>query len=342
MKHIALIPSYQPDDALPEVVRSLERCGFSCVVVDDGSSAETKKYFEEIGPDAVLLVHEINRGKGQALRTGLTYIRDHFEPPYTVVTVDGDGQHSADDAARLTEEAEEHPEAMILGKRNFTNSVPFRSRFGNAVTRIVFFFSSGVKVYDTQTGLRAFSDQAVQDLIDVQGDRYEYEMNALLFFARHKIPIREIGIETIYIDGNHKSHFRVLADSFRIYKDILKFSASSFVSFLTDYLIYTLLVLFTKNLVLSNVIARVVSGTLNFSLNHFVVFKSRENVWKAALKYLLLALSMLAVNTLILKLFAEVVGLHAMIAKILTEFICFFVNFTVQRLLIFKAREKRK
>lgn len=339
-KHIALIPSYQPDETLVDVVKAMENEGFQAVVVDDGSSEETKEVFRSLGPSVPVITHEVNRGKGQALRTGLRYILEHFEPPYTVVTVDGDGQHKAADAVRVANLADEHPDTLVLGKRTFTKDVPFRSRLGNAITRVMFFFSSGVRIYDTQTGLRAFSDALIPDLLEATGDRYEYEMNALLLFARRRRPIREIEIETIYIDGNKKSHFRALQDSLRIYKDILKFSASSFISFLTDYAVYSLLLLLTKNVVLSNVIARVVSGTLNFTLNRLVVFKSRENIFKAALKYALLAVSLLILNTLVLKLLTDVLGLHPLIAKILTELLLFFVSFTVQRLIIFRNREK--
>ena len=95
-----------------------------------------------------------------------------------------------------------------------------------------------MKVHDTQTGLRAFRTELIPVLRDIPGERYEYEMNVLLRFARDKIRILEHEIETIYIDNNAQSHFDTVKDSVRIYKEIFKFSAFSFVGFLVDYSLY--------------------------------------------------------------------------------------------------------
>ncbi|MBR5738838.1 MAG: bifunctional glycosyltransferase family 2/GtrA family protein [Lachnospiraceae bacterium] len=337
-QHIAIIPAYQPDNALTEVVRAMSEYGFSVVVVDDGSDEACQPVFQSIDNAATVLHHEKNRGKGQALRTGIAYVSEHFDGEYTIVTVDADGQHRPEDALKVTLLADEHPDALVLGMRLFTKDVPFRSRSGNAITRVAFFLSTGVKVYDTQTGLRAFSNELTGRLLEVSGNRYEYEMNVLLDFARERRTILETEIATVYIDANSKTHFRVFRDSVLIYKDILKFSASSFVSFLIDYLLYSLLLLITHHYVASNIAARVVSASVNFTLNRVVVFKSKEPILKAAIEYFLLAASILLINTLMLKLWVDVVGLHEMLAKIITEIIVFFISFTVQKLLIFRKK----
>jgi exopolysaccharide biosynthesis protein len=98
---------------------------------------------------------------------------------------------------------------------------------------------------DTQTGLRAFDMSLVPLLLDIRGERYEYEMNMLLDFARMGVPIRETRIETVYIKGNSTSHFHVLRDSAMIYGEIFKFAASSFTGFVVDYSLYSLMVLLT-------------------------------------------------------------------------------------------------
>lgn len=171
-----------------------------------------------------------------------------------------------------------HSDSLILGSRALADNVPLRSRFGNTVTRFVYRLASGVKVHDTQTGLRACSCRLLSWMLEVKGDRYEYEMNVLLECSKADIPIREVPIKTIYLDGNKSSHFDTVKDSIRIYKEILKFSASSLASFVIDYLLYSVMVLLTAgigaeiSLVISNVTARLVSATVNYNINRRYVF----------------------------------------------------------------------
>lgn len=118
--------------------------------------------------------------------------------------------------------------------------MPLRSRIGNELTRSVFHLISGVRVSDTQTGLRAFGTEMIPEFLVIEGERYEYEMNVPITMAKKKVHIREIPIKTIYKDDdNSTSHFRTVRDSLRIYKDILKFTFSSFSSFVLDYLLFS-------------------------------------------------------------------------------------------------------
>lgn len=334
-KRIALVPAFEPDEALSAVARELKENGFDVVVVNDGSKSECGAAFDKASEFAEVLAHEINRGKGAAIKTGLRYISENYAAPYIVVTVDADGQHKVKDALRICLEAEEHPEALILGSRKFTGKIPLRSRFGNTVTRFVYRLSSGVKVYDTQTGLRAFSDKAVERLLSIEGERYEYEMNMLMRFAKENIPIQEVWIDTVYLDDNSSSHFRPFGDSFRIYKEILKFSASSLIGFAVDYALYCLLYGLTKQVVVSNVAARVVSASVNYTLNRKMVFKSKVSVAKSIAQYFILAVCILACNTGLLKLLTTA-GVNGYLAKIPVEAVMFAVSWLVQHKIIFK------
>ena len=174
---IALIPAFEPDLKLVNTARGLCETGFEVVIVNDGSGCRYHEVFEEAAAYGAVLSYRENRGKGAVLKDGLRYIRQHYQPPYTVVTVDADGQHKTADAVRCCREAERKPEALILGSRREDAEqvrVPLRSRFGNALTRQVFWIRTGASVYDTQTGLRAFSDRLVPPLLNISGDRYEY------------------------------------------------------------------------------------------------------------------------------------------------------------------------
>ena len=89
---------------------------------------------------------------------------------------------------------------MILGVRNVGKDMPLKSRLGNTITRKVFKLLSGVSISDTQTGMRVFTSDLVKKLLTVEGERYEYEMNVLLFLAKEGIDIDEVPINTIYQD----------------------------------------------------------------------------------------------------------------------------------------------
>lgn len=344
--HIALIPAYQPTDMMIELLRDIKSRGFFIVVVNDGSSKEYDEIFTKAKQYAVVLNHNVNRGKGRALKTGLEYINNKFKSDYIVVTMDADGQHKTFDALRLCKAAEQTPNALILGSRGLKNKAPLRSRAGNAITRTVYRLSTGHSIYDTQTGLRAFSSCLVSELISIPGERFEYEMNVLLNLSQKDIPIREIEIETVYYNNNSASHFNAVKDSYRIYKEILKFSASSFIGFLVDYFLFSLLSFVTAGLsqaisvVISNVGARVVSAAVNYTVNRKFVFKSSNSVIKSAIQYFMLAAAVLAGNTLVLSLFTNILGVNQYLAKLCTEIMFFILNWLVQRYIIFRRKEK--
>lgn len=222
-KRIVLIPAYMPDEKLLGVVDELADKGFEIVVVNDGSGSAYDGLFELVKEKAAVLDHPQNRGKGAALKTGLKFISENYEAPYIVATADADGQHKTEDIAATADEAAVSRSSLVLGSRSFDKDVPLRSRFGNTVTRGVFRLCSGVKVYDTQTGLRAFSDKLIELMLHIGGERYEYEMNVLMELSKRRVPIREHHIETVYLDGNSSSHFDTLRDSARIYRSIFSY-----------------------------------------------------------------------------------------------------------------------
>ena len=244
---IVVIPAYEPDEKLLGVLKDFsEQTVFPIVVVNDGSSEACRPVFDAARSfeRVTLLEHEVNKGKGAAMKTAFAYIRDHFPVDESVMTVDADGQHLVSDAVRVAETLSKNPNALVMGSRRFTGNVPFKSRAGNAITRTVFRFCTGVRVYDTQTGLRAFSAARIPEMLVLKGDRYEYEINQLIYCTKHNIEIVEEWIDTVYIEENRSSHFHAVKDSFRIYKVLLlgtsfiRFVASSFFCFLIDYLLF--------------------------------------------------------------------------------------------------------
>lgn len=342
MKRIALIPAYEPDKLLLKLLEELSVAELEIIVVDDGSGIRYNDIFDEVQKYGTLLRHERNLGKGAALKTGFSFIREKVYEKAIVVTLDADGQHTVADTLKICDEVENNPNALILGSRRLSENVPMRSRIGNTVTRCIYRLSTGVKVYDTQTGLRAFGTELIPELCSIKGERYEYEMNVLLEFAEKGIPIRETDIETIYINNNTASHFNALRDSARIYRQIMKFSAASLTGFAVDYIVYTLFSLATTglgntvSLNISNVTARVISGSVNFLLNRRFVFKDKGNLFKAAVKYILLAAIILIGNTLLLNLLVTQLGINRYIAKLIAEILFFTLSYIMQRFFVFK------
>lgn len=335
MNRIALIPAYQPDRTLETLAAELIQKGFSVVVVDDGSGPAYKSLFDHLNPRVILLRHSENRGKGAALKTGLNYIREQFPPPYLVVTADADGQHQLPDILSVCAAGEASSDSLVLGSRRFDGKVPLKSRLGNTMTRLIYRLSSGVRVYDTQTGLRCFSHRLMDRMRSIEGDRYEYEMNVLMQAARSGIPIREVWIKTVYLNGNASSHFHPVRDSCRIFREILRFSASSLCSFLVDYSLFCLLSAATGLPAFSNIAARLVSAVVNFNLNRRLVFDAKGHTLPLARNYFLLAAFLLLCSTALLH-GLTLSGLAPWIAKLLTESLLFTFSYLMQHHVIFR------
>lgn len=340
-----VIPAYEPDERLVPLAREAREKNFNVVIVDDGSGDSYKNIFDEAADYAHVISYPKNQGKGHAMKTAFKYIdeqrsRGRLSNCYVVI-VDSDGQHKIDDAARLVKRAKERPGALILGSRKQSKDSPLRSRIGNAITRNVFKFMSGVSVYDTQTGMRAFSGELLDNMLSVKGERYEYEMNMLMEFAEKNIPMEEVEIETIYIDNNSASHFNTIKDSWRIYKEIFKFSGSSILAFVVDYSLYTLLNLITKGsaVYICNAVARVISATMNYTINRNLVFHDKTPVYETAPRYIVVALGILVTNTGLLWILTSWFGMNIYLAKILVEIALFIASYTIQKKSVFSGSQ---
>ena len=336
----AVIPAYQPDDRLPALAAQAAESGFETIVVDDGSGPDYADIFSRTAEHAHVITCPVNRGQGHAMTEAFALLQPNVPAGSVIVILDCDGQHTVKDALRLCEAAAQAPGTLILGSRKQSKDSPLRSRFGNAVTRAVFKLASGVRIYDTQTGMRAFSASLLPKLLAVPGERYEYEMNTLLQFAECGIPMREMDIATIYIDNNAGSHFHPLRDSARIYKEILKFSGASLISFFIDYLAYSLLLLgFGSGAALAaNAGARLISATANYQLNRRFVFHADGSIGKSALQYAALAAGILLCNTVLLWGLTAKLGMNALAAKLIVELLLFAASYLIQKRLIFRRK----
>lgn len=349
---VILIPSLEPDERLPVYVRALLDKGFArVVIVDDGSSEKYQDIFNRLDAmeGCTVLHHPVNQGKGVALKTGYAHIQSAMPDAIGVITADADGQHTVDDCWNLALALAEGKDVLYLGSRDFNMShVPPKSRYGNKITSVVFKLLYGQWLPDTQTGLRAFPAQRLTFMQEVEGARFEYEMNVLIACARAGITMTPITIETIYENDNSGSHFHPLRDSYRIYKVILgsfvKFMGASIASFLIDNGVFAL----CENLLLaglgtgrefmSTVIARLISAPCNFLMNKNFVFKAK-NSKKAFARYVILAVGLLLASAVGVELLMKLLHFAPAVAslvKIVVDLVLYLVSYRVQNHWVFQ------
>jgi putative flippase GtrA len=338
---IVLVPAYEPDGRLIALVDALRVTAPEAhlLVVDDGSGPAFAGVFDAARQrGCVVLSHPANRGKGAALKTGFRFIADHAPAESEVVCADSDGQHSPDDVLRVAAHVRNGAD-QVLGVRGFTGTVPLRSRFGNTLTRMLFRLATGRDVRDTQTGLRGYSTQLLPWLLSVPGERFEYEVNTLLQAVRRGLPVDQVDIATIYLEGNASSHFRPVLDSARIYAPLLTFLLSSFAAFLLDTTALLVLHGLLGGLLVPLVGARVLSSSVNFAVNRRLVFAApgARNLRAAAARYAGLAVALLAANYALLAVLSAL-GLGLLPAKLLTEVLLVTASYQVQRRGVFTRR----
>ena len=353
-----ILPSLNPDEKLLNTVKGLIEVGFKdIVIINDGSEDENTEYFPNTDeyPQCTVINHWINRGKGAGLKTAFAYIKKARPNCVGVVTADGDGQHSPKDIFACTERML-NENKVILGARNFDlPNIPSRSVFGNKATSCVFRFLCGMKITDTQTGLRAFPIEHLDFLMGIKGERFEYETNMLLEFKEWDIEYAEQPIETVYIEENKTSHFNPLKDSFSIYAQILKYAFSSLSATAIDLGLFALFfaLLFPTVIgtvgtatAVSTIIARVLSSIYNYVINYRFVFSKRKNADNTLIKYCILSGAVMAVSALGTALIAKLLPSDTnagtlTVIKAVVDTLLFFVTFTVQREWVFGGKKKK-
>lgn len=349
---VIIIPSYKPDGKLIEVVNGVLNKGFTDIlVVNDGSGNEYDAIFTEAtaSKDCTLLVHEVNRGKGCALKTAYEYCIQHRPNCKGVVTVDGDNQHHPEDIATCAKLVLEHNDHVILGARDFSDpQVPPRSLMGNLITRMVFQLVCGIKLKDTQTGLRAFPYSMLPMMASIDGERYEYETNVLLEMKANNIPFMETTIRTIYIEENNSSHFNAVRDSFRIYKTIFKFVTSSAMSSIIDLGLFYILTLILDHLVpgwawsilTATAVARICSSLFNYHYNRRKVFKAGDK--HSVIRYYILCVCQLLVSAGLVTLLTSLIpggSFVTTLLKLCVDVVLFFISYQIQRDWVFKNKK---
>ena len=224
MKIFVVVPAYNEEKTIAKVIEDLMKMGLEIVVVDDGSNDDTYNIVESIikeKKNGLLLRHLLNRGLGAALRTGIEAAL--MEDPDVIVTFDADGQHDPQDILNVSRPIINGEADVVIGKRNF-KEMPSSKKFGNEVMNIITMIFYGIKVKDSQSGLRAFNKKAAETII-INARDYGVSSEIIGEVKRHDLKLKEVPIKTIYTDysmtkgTNTSEGLKILA---RLIMNILK------------------------------------------------------------------------------------------------------------------------
>lgn len=320
---VVLIPVYDPDVHIMENFDNKLKKKFSNIVfVDDGCNPEYDDFWNKLKKDYPVVVHTINYGKGRGIKNGLNYIIENYPDVKCIVTADCDGQHAVEDIEKCAKASLENQNALILGVRDFDQKdVPKKSMLGNKITRNILKLFLGIKVSDTQTGLRAMSREVALDLIQEVGERYEYETNVLMATKSKNIAIEEVGIQTIYIEDNRTSHYHPVKDSVRIYKLFSKIFLICFTAFIFECILFSwlmdLIALESKaTIILSIMCAKLI---VNF---YILVFNKHVEVLKVIVELL--------VTSLVLCLIPK--GISLLLVKVIMDILLLLIFMLLTRI----------
>jgi len=209
-----LIPTYNNEGTLARVIESVLPYTNSIIIVNDGSTDGTRNILEKF-PELRVIHLPVNKGKGNALRTGFkAAVAGGFD---RAITIDSDGQHFAEDIPHFFERLEQNPDALIVGARNMTGeSIPGKSSFGYKISNFWFRFETGISLPDTQSGFRLYPVRQL-DRLKFFTTKYEFEIEVLVKAAWDGIPVISVPIKVFYAQGKDRvTHFRPLTDFTRV------------------------------------------------------------------------------------------------------------------------------
>lgn len=353
-KCIVIIPALNPMENLVAFVENLLNEGIPhVIVVNDGSAPSYEHIFARLDSmdSCTLLVHNINRGKGRALKTAFAYFLENFKSYDGVVTADADGQHTVEDICKVCTALSSNGDSLILGMRNFKEqSVPKRSYMGNRMTSSIFRALYGSYIEDTQTGLRGIPAGELSWMVDLAGERYEFEINMLINSKWRNIPFFSVPIKTIYFNNNSESHYSTLRDSLRIFicllSGFIKYSVSALVSGILDVLAFfilnSLMLLFLpapERLLISTAVARIISSSCNFSINRSIFNAGKEKLPRLALRYYSLWLVQMITSFALVYIISINSNLHDSIIKIINDMLLGIVSYQIQLRWVFRNKD---
>jgi glycosyltransferase involved in cell wall biosynthesis len=210
-----IIPTYNNDHALDDVIRGVLQYTDDVIVVNDGSTDQTMSILAR-HPVIQKISIPVNTGKGWALRQGF---RHAIEKGYRyAITIDSDGQHFPEDLPLFLDLVEKQPDSMILGARDMTREeVPGTSSFGHKFSIFWFKVETGITVLDVQTGYRLYPLNEISKIGWIVSKKYEYEVEILVRLAWRGVNVLSVPVKIYYAPREIRvSHFRKFRDFTRV------------------------------------------------------------------------------------------------------------------------------
>lgn len=342
MNYAYIIPIYFENRNTTALCAKLCELGAeNIVIVNDGCSPNSE-YLNELTSIGCHIVNlnGADNGKGASIKAGLKFAHDRLYNIKGFITADADGQHKAEDIMKISRALELRPDSLILGRRNLKKSkAPLSVKFGHKLSSLYFKIITGVSCKGAQTGLRGIPLSLYQTALDTNGDRFDYEMNFLTRCADMKVPFYNVNITAVYPD-EQKSNYRLFKDTYLIYKTPLRFATASISCTLVDLILFTVFAYllpssFVWNVAFATLLARIVSGGLNFVINRRVIFKNDGNTKKQAARFIILFFCIMCSSTVIVSLLSFI-PIPVTLTKAIVDLLLWTINYTVQRQWVFK------
>jgi glycosyltransferase involved in cell wall biosynthesis len=213
-----IIPAYNEETTINEIVVKLKRHFKFILVVNDGSTDRTRSILEEL--DVILINHSINLGQGGAIKTGIDYILKYTNAD-AIITFDADGQHSIEDAINFSKNILKTEKEIIFGSRflGYEKNIPFIKilllRTAIFLTNLLF----STKLTDTHNGLKAIKRNALTKL-DISIEGFAFETEIVMDVSKNKISYMELPTNIVYTDYS-KAKGQSIFNSIRIFEDVI-------------------------------------------------------------------------------------------------------------------------
>lgn len=203
---IVIMPTFNPLPNLVDYVKNIIELDVNqVIIVNDGSDEKYQWVFENLSTidHCKVLVHNKNRGKGRALKTGFQYVLKKYPKTGSVLTVGAHGQHTIDDVKLILHNLKIFSNGIILGVRNFrTKDLSIINTLGNSAVSLLFNLLFHKRILDIQTGLRCIPRKELPWLLKVPGESFDYDMNMLIEAIKRDVPIYEIPIGRVRVKKN--------------------------------------------------------------------------------------------------------------------------------------------
>lgn len=325
--------------------RRLYELGADNIVIVNNGVKLSKQYLAEVlSMGCHIIKLKSNEGKGSCIKAGIKFAQSKLHGIKGYITVDSDGQHRAEDVMKIARAMDIRPDCLVLGKRDMQKSnAPFGVKFGTKLSSAYFKIITGVSCKDTQTGLRGIPSSLFDLAISTKGKRFDYDMNFLTQCADRKIPIYDISIIADFSE-NKNSDYKILKDTYLIYATPLRFATASIGCALIDLVLFAVLhnilpLASAISILLATVIARIVSGGINFLINRKVIFKNSGDLSGQLWRFFILFFAIMCTSSVVVSLLSFI-PIPPIITKAVVDVLLWTVNYTMQRKWVFKVRNK--